>query len=64
MAYAPSRERDEETLAMLRLKCAGWTWPQLAQRFSRPANSIQQALMNVKKADTAESGEDTSRSYW
>ena len=58
------RAQDERLLEALRLRQTGMTWPAIAQRlgYAHPT-IVATACANVRKADTAESGETTEGAY-
>lgn len=62
-----TRERDEVVLDWLAQKCAGLTWKQIGARCGVNWQAVQNACMNVRRADREKSGEPTAtveRGYW
>lgn len=63
-----SRQSDELLLSMLRSKCLGTEWPEVARRHGkRTWVTAQVACLRVKQADLAESGEPPEivlKGYW
>lgn len=63
-----SRESDERILEAIRLKRAGVSWKEIARRTKAKSHvALQNACLDVKTADIAESGEHKSQvwsAYW
>ena len=58
------RNRDEEALAMLRMRCAGLGATQIGARFGITRNRVRTITNRILDADRMESGEDVTEAYW
>ena len=61
------RERDDEVLAWVQLRSAGWSLSRIARAYHTTSGPVQVATDKVMKADLAESGEprhEVRARYW
>lgn len=58
------RERDEEILEMIALRCDGWLSKEIAEKMGTTASNVRDKTGKVRVADALESGEDVDDLYW
>lgn len=58
------RERDEEILEMIALRCDGWLSKEIAEKMGTTASNVRDKTNKVRAADALESGEYVEDLYW